>query len=370
MLVEEAERKGADLERAVQTLKSLEARLEGSRQGGIHDLISKIKARFDRGEKEKRQQAYMKTIRDSWEISSIQHNVPRLQAEVEEISLRIIELKKNFRLRRSLDGAKRILDEFHSKIENEWAAYKHERESRNVESVARQNKVFITHGLLDELDVVAKNNPEIKAVLDIETRLKIILGLQPALATGIAKKPGLYWGGIGVVLGGGEIMNTHPHTESRGLHKREAKGFDYDFSEITADIGMHIKHDQPAAITIDRPKVAGMVFQYKETQIPGLNERRLEKARELSAKYKLPLYIFKDGKVLADADNHEVDAVEIQDAAPQMGDKAYGKILESLCKEKPFAPGSDSEKALNAALEEYNLSTNKQNTNPESEAAA
>lgn len=238
-----------------------------------------------------------------------------------------------------------------------------------VENVMNEQKVLFVHGM-------SKFVPEYNSVLmpdgrvDLETKLKILLSLQPSISTSTIKEGE---GGshlmhnVGVILNGGRVETAHGFdsrtvplsVKSRDLRFAESSEQQEFLRDPKSQIAkaIHEKSDHWNELVVSEPTPAALYFTH-ELYEEGGYRKKVQALQELSQKYNLPLYCLKDGKAyeftleLKEAwdkfsgkykfyeltTKKEISIAEITEAKQVLESTRKTELLNEVLKELPFNP--------------------------------
>jgi len=201
--------------------------------------------------------------------------------------------------RKSFEKTRQILNEFYKGQEVEWNKYEQNLKERDLADVIKKYDVFSIHSI--DASPVQMQRSTMRPGASWEDKVKIILSLEPALATSTIKKGASgneFWTGkgAGVILNRGLIREAHNYdagSEARGLKERiSGKNFSdlNNFKslnaaeEIRSAIERKLRYNE---LLVEEPKIAGIFLNLMEEEDALLNRTKEEKMPEMKQVYLL-----------------------------------------------------------------------------------
>lgn len=206
-----------------------------------------------------------------------------LEADVQERLEIVSKVKKDIEDGNYLKESKKILLDFYRQQEEKKSVFEKQEDVRDVESIFQKHGVVFIHAMAPKAAIMAYNaiNPE--AYESLETRLDIIAGYQPTLATSVfpvkdgllSTKNGLL-ASTGVIFKGGRLLDVSREdigSSPRGMYARVPRT-DKSKGILREDMESHIETEldgilsgevnvYPEAI-IENPEIGALFYVTKE----------------------------------------------------------------------------------------------------------
>lgn len=165
------------------------------------------------------------------------------------------------------------------------AQRKFETVRKSVEQVLQRNDAFIVHAFLLDEKLRHNENSNISSRASLEDDLDILLSLEPSISTS-SVKPGsrheLWSEGIGVLVGGGEVMGgaqTDEGTRTAGIKYRNGT----KLTSEQIDVLVSDKSDRGYnELVVNNPKVFGFYHTVKIDDLGNLRAFNLSSSSELN----------------------------------------------------------------------------------------
>jgi hypothetical protein len=266
-----------------------------------------------------------------------------------------------------LDLAQERLQKFYENQKDVWNVYYgEEMHARDVRNVIGKYNIPIIHGITP--DWAPLGNSLLRRGIDWETKLKIVLALQPTISTStIMKGDGndSYWSWIGVVINGGNVMSATASSQAnqaRGISDRKTGSENLDNLEKKAEqsIGEAI-FNRPTRLlnelTVGKPEVAGFYLSieaYESAKTKYASDRTgatpLEDIDRVCRELDLPLYLFKSGELfearydeasqsIVPVSSSPIQARDLLDKPVAISALKKEAMLEDLLYASPFNTG-------------------------------
>ncbi len=248
---------------------------------------------------------YFEIKKLSKELSGKSLTQDQFEEEYQQAVVLLQSLEQEAQNKRELLEAKEYLKDFYYRQSKEWEEYQEEDKAKNIASVAQHYNVAVVHGI--HPNFVPGDNSLLNRNVDWQTKLKIILALEPTLSASTIKNGDTFrnmWARMGVLLSDGSIENAMPSdsgTRAKSLKKREIGAIKRP-NKVSDQIGEAInQRDQNSynELTIESPKVAGFYVCPERTSGGHIGndlveiEEIIREVQEIG----LPLYIIQDGVI-------------------------------------------------------------------------
>ncbi len=198
------EKKEIDLLEAKENIEALQENLDRSKESYILRLFDFIKLR---------------KLREKIGIKT------KLEEETDSISQLISELDQQMADKKTLTESRQSVDRFYKNKTAKWEEFEKEREFRKAKNISEKYDVLFVHGLLHMRGPV-ENSALKDESISFETKLKVLLGLEPTISSSTVKKgDGIInmWTGTGVFLKNGIVRNAFSAdagTKVKNLYER------------------------------------------------------------------------------------------------------------------------------------------------------
>ncbi len=349
-LKKQMEQKEIDLAQAREDVKSLQESLDKSKENFILKLFDFIKLR---------------QLKEKTGVMS------ELQIEIASVSMLISELDQQIADKQKILSTKESIAQFYRDKTIELQEYNKEQEFRSAKHISEAHDVLFVHGLLHMRGPV-ENSALKDESIDFETKLKILLGLDPTVSVSSIRSGDTrhnIWTGAGVLLKNGVVRKAFPTdagTQVKNLRERSVNTYDprIEFAEkkdIYGQIDDAINLRSPKEYNefiLENPEVAGLyVYLPSEAdtaQDYGGQSVSDEMVVEASRDLDLPIYGLREGNPCKVAYNEElrkleyvkdVDRSEILENQFNLDDEQRREMVKSILTENsPFK--SEIEEAI------------------------
>lgn len=295
------------------------------------EKIEKIISDFEKSIQEQQSKLWYKftnlfvqrELDDERVLKIAQEKLTQTQEEAREKATLLDETKEVILESAGLEEAKKELKSFYSEQSAIKSRFEEEREQRDLARVSKEKGVAFIHGLpLDnfEMNNTSANNAVIDSQnVDAQSKIQMIMGLEPTLSTSTVNEGAKYNKGMmypfGVILKGGEVVSAYrgdAGTEALGLYARKSKyDNDLDQSVIQKDISQKIDEsiENPLEagtmtsdlsglgyneIVVENPKISGLYINLENASSKLLD---ISQIKVISENLGLPVIGLKDGKM-------------------------------------------------------------------------
>ncbi len=268
--------------------------------------------------------------------------------------------------RREVDDDKALLDSYYGETKKRLEDVKM---ATSVEHVMNEHQALFIHGMSEYI-------PEYNSILmadgriTLETKLRILIGLQPTISTSTMKEGedgSRIMHQVGVILNGGMVESAHSFdsgtvpTSVKGRSRRfdqlsEQQAFLREPKSILAE-AINQKSGPWNELVVAEPEPAALYFTY-ELYEEGGYRKKIQGLQELAQKYNFPLYCLKNGKAYEFTlelrhmwdkysgpykfyqldTTREVNISEIIQAKRIVEEKEKKDLLDDVLRELPFNP--------------------------------
>ncbi|MBU0660639.1 hypothetical protein KKG22_00495 [Patescibacteria group bacterium] len=259
----------------------------------------------------------------------------------------LVELYQQRENRHELDEAKERLDEFYHGENERLQEYQEEEKVRNVEEIIRKHNVYFLHGIHPKF--VPLYNSMLTREVDWQTKLKILLSLEPSLSTSTTQAGdthGNIWSRMGVVLNGGRIAAAHHSdagTQATSLNNRVGLVDKRDIaSDIDSAILDRVTYNE---FVLERPGVSG--FFVCTENIGGEKNDLVDFSEIYSGTQKLgmPLFVLEYGEMYeAEYDNESNILIKGKKISPEemlgitynISGEERNELVDEILTDSPF----------------------------------
>lgn len=265
-----------------------------------------------------------KELNEEIQMEAAQKRLSIAQQEILEKNELLTEVRDAILESSDMENAKSLLKDFYNEQSEIKTKLEEEREQRDLAKIAKERGVTIVHGLpLDsfEMNNTSENNTLINTKeVDAQSKIQMILGIEPTLSTSTINEKSKYNKGImypfGVILGGGEVVSAYQGdagTETESLYARRSK-YDKNLTKsvIQNNITKKIEDaiENPLAIgersedgalgmgfneiIVENPKVSGL---YVDLENKSSKLVDIDQINKISEQLNLSVFGLKEGKI-------------------------------------------------------------------------
>lgn len=280
------------------------------------------------------------------------------EQEIGDLQERLEKLRQSDQESSNLETVKGRLTAFYQDQSEAWREFEDEERACSVAEISRSRDVRFVHAISPNF--TPDGNSLLREGVDWETKLKILLALEPSVSAS-SIKPGdtkdKMWAAMGVILSGGSIENAYTGdsgTVATSLGGRvDPTGKRGRPSDIRERIGIAIDrgaegrfHTGYNEFIVRRPEVAGLYVSIDET--PDRIDTNIVPDRELARVAKernLPLYILEGGIAYESTFDENsrrlvrgapVDYNKLCDQSPRLGEMDRSAMQGELFDDSPF----------------------------------